>query len=325
MSDHPAADAHTDLAEGGSPGARQPLTGRARWVFGVLKALSILPLPVLHRLGGVLAWLSIRLKRPEWRVARVNADLCFPDWPAAGRDRLARASLRENAKGLTELAALWQWPVPRVLGLIQSVEGEAVIDDALAEGRGLLVIAPHHGAWEALQMWLAQRVPLHALYRPPRWKELEALLNRGRSRGGATFWPAKPSGIRALFKALKAGEAVGVLPDQSPPGEGVFVPFFGHPAKTMTLFGKLAARTEAPVVIGWAERLERGAGYRLHWRRVTEPVGDPDPETAAAAMNQAIEAVVRERPEQYQWTYRRFARRPVGTKSPYRREAAAHQ
>jgi KDO2-lipid IV(A) lauroyltransferase len=225
--------------------------------------------------------------------------------------------MRENAKGLVELAALWQWPVPRVLGLIKSVEGEQVIDTALAEGKGLLVIAPHHGAWEILQMWLAQRVPLHALYRPPRWKELEALLNRGRSRSGATFWPAKPSGIRALFKALQAGEAVGVLPDQSPPGEGVFVPFFGQPAKTMTLFGKLAARTDAPVVIGWVERLPNGSGYALHWHRVTESVDDKDPEVAAAALNREIEQVVLARPEQYQWTYRRFSRREAGRENPY--------
>ncbi|WP_235013500.1 lysophospholipid acyltransferase family protein [Spiribacter roseus] len=295
------------------------LRGRARVVDAALRALSHLSLPALHRLGNAAAWLTERLGREEWHVARVNADLCFPDWSEEARRQLARSALRENARGLVELAAAWQWPVRRVLGLIESVEGAEVVDEALAEGRGLLVIAPHHGAWEVLQMWLAQRVRLNALYRPPRWKELEALLNRGRSRSGAVFWPARPSGIRALFKALKAGEAVGVLPDQSPPGEGVFAPFFGRPAKTMTLFGKLAERTNAPVVIGWAERLERGRGYRLHWRRVTEPVGDPDPEVAATALNREIERVVEARPAQYQWTYRRFSRRPAGWANPYER------
>jgi len=296
-----------------------PLRGRARAVDAGLRALSHLSLPTLHRIGDAAAWLTERLGREECHVAQVNADLCFPDWSEAERRQLARAALRENARGLVELAAAWQWPVSRVLGLIESVEGADVVDDALAEGRGLLVIAPHHGAWEVLQMWLAQRVRLNALYRPPRWKELEALLNRGRSRSGAVFWPARPSGIRALFKALKAGEAVGVLPDQSPPGEGVFAPFFGRHAKTMTLFGKLAARTDAPVVIGWAERLPHGGGYRLHWNRVREPVGDPDPEVAALALNREIEQVVRARPAQYQWTYRRFAKRRPGTLNPYRR------
>ncbi|AGY91142.1 hypothetical protein SPICUR_00575 [Spiribacter curvatus] len=298
---------------------RVPLHGRARAIDVALRLLSRLSLPALHRLGNAAAWLTERLRREEWHVARVNADLCFPDWSEEARQRLARASLRENAKVLFELAAVWHWPLPRVLGLIKAVDGADVVDDAIAEGRGLLVIAPHHGAWELLQIWLAQRVRLNALYRPPRWAELEALLNRGRSRSGAVFWPARPSGIRALFKALKAGEAVGVLPDQSPPGEGVFVPFFGRNAKTMTLFGKLAARTDAPVIIGWAERLERGAGYRLHWRRVAEPVDDADPAVAAAALNREIERLVRESPEQYQWTYRRFAKRESMTLNPYKR------
>ena len=300
--------------------ADQPLRGRGRAVDLLLGLFSRLSLPALHRLGRAIAWLSERLNREEWRVACVNADLCFPDWSPPARRALARAALRENAKGLFELAALWKWPMPRVLALVRAVEGADTVEAALAEGRGLLVIAPHHGAWELLQMWLAQRVRLNALYRPPRWRELETLLNRGRSRSGAVFWPARPSGIRALFKALKAGEAVGVLPDQSPPGEGVFVPFFGRSAKTMTLFGKLAARTDAPVVIGWAERLPAGGGYAVHWHRVTEPVGDPDPEAAAAALNREIERVVLQRPEQYQWTYRRFSRREEGRANPYEAE-----
>ncbi|MDR9433704.1 MAG: lysophospholipid acyltransferase family protein [Spiribacter sp.] len=302
---------------GGNPGADAPLKGRARVINAILGLFSLLPLRALHALGDATAWLSMRFNRPEAHIAQVNANLCFSDWPQARRQWLARAAMRENAKGLFELAAVWRWSPERVLGKVQMIEGAEVIDEAMAEGKGMLVIAPHHGAWEVLQMWLARRVPLHALYRPPRWSELEALLNRGRSRSGATFWPAKPAGIRALFKVLKAGEAVGVLPDQSPPGEGVFVPFFGHPAKTMTLFGKLAKRTGAPVIIGWAERLPQGQGYRLHWHRVTEAVDHNDPEQAAAAMNREIERVVLERPEQYQWTYRRFLRRETGEANPY--------
>jgi KDO2-lipid IV(A) lauroyltransferase len=279
--------------------------------------LSLLPLPVLHALAVSLAWAAEKLKVPEWRVARINVDLCFPSWPQQDRYQLARKAIRENGKGVLELAALWYWPLPRVLQLIKAVHGADVIDSALAEGEGLLVIAPHQGAWEILQIWLSQRTRLNALYRTPRWVELEALFNRGRSRSGATFWPAKPSGIRALYKALKSGQSVGVLPDQSPPGEGVFVPFFSHPAKTMTLFGKLAARTNAPVVIGWAKRLPNGRGYTLHWHRVTEPVDAEEVEVAAAALNREIEQVVLSCPEQYQWTYRRFLRRQLGQENPY--------
>lgn len=300
---------------------KNPSKLAAGLIQAILWSLSFLPLRALHGLGALAAGLSARLGSSEWRVAQVNVDLCFPSWSTGARQQLAKAALRENASGLFELAALWYRPVPRVLNLIQGVEGQEAVDQAIAEGRGLLVIAPHQGAWEVLQIWLAQHISLHAMYRPPRWAALEPLLNRGRSRSGAKFWPARPSGIRALYKALKAGEAVGLLPDQSPPGEGVFVPFFGQPAKTMTLFGKLAARSEAPVIIGWAERLPKGRGYQLHWRRVEAPVNDPDPEVAAAAMNQEIEQIVLACPAQYQWTYRRFARRASGTPNPYRKSS----
>lgn len=292
---------------------------RARLLDLLLRLAARLPLPLLHRLGDGLGRLASRLPGRERHVARVNIQLCFPDRPLAERQALVTASLQESIKGLLELGPIWHRPLSRVLSLVREVEGEEAVERALAEGRGLLVIAPHHGSWELLQMWLAQQTRLHALYRPPRQHWLEPLLVRGRSRSGATFWPARPSGIRALFKALRAGEAVGVLPDQQPPGEGVYVPFFGQPAKTMTLFCKLAARSEAPVIIGWAQRLPRGAGYRLHWHRVEDNLRDPDAEKAATAMNRAIERVVAGAPAQYQWTYRRFQRRPQGRDNPYKR------
>ena len=293
------------------------LKGRARVLDAVLRLLSHLSLRQLHVLANLIAFLSRVIKTREANVAMTNVNLCFPGWSQKDRHSLARQAMRENAKGIAEIAALWYWPRQKVLKLVRSVDGEAVLEQALAEGKGLLVLAPHQGAWEILQMWLAQKVSLNALYRPPRWPELEALLNKGRSRSGAKFWPAKPSGVRALLKALKAGETVGVLPDQSPPGEGVYAPFFGQPAKTMTLFSKLAARTGAPVIVGWAERLPSAQGYKLHWYRATESLADADSNIAAKALNQEIESVVMQCPEQYQWTYRRFLKRPAGLSNPY--------
>ncbi|HKJ95059.1 MAG TPA: lysophospholipid acyltransferase family protein [Gammaproteobacteria bacterium] len=290
----------------------------ARLTEGLLRTLARVPLPVLHRLGNGLGRLADLVPNEARHIARVNMELAFPEQPQGWRRRMARRSLQETAKTMLELGPLWYRPVPDVLRLIRFVDGEDVVDSALDRGRGMLVIAPHLGAWELLQMWLAQRTTLHALYRPPRQQALESLITRGRSRSGATFWPATPSGVRALFKALRNGESVGVLPDQQPPEEGVFVPFFGHPAKTMTLFSKLARRSGAPVIIGWAERLPRGRGFRVHWRPVDAAVGNADAEAGAAAMNRAIEDAVRELPEQYQWTYRRYSRRPEGERNPYK-------
>lgn len=291
---------------------------RADLIEHLLRSLAYLPLPLLHAGGTLAGTLACLIPNNARHIARVNAELCFPDWPTRRKRALVRCSLRESAKTLLELGPLWYRPPRQLLRLIREVEGAEILDAAIESSRGVLIIAPHLGSWELLQVWVANRTGLHALYRPPRQTDLEDLIKRARARTGARFWPSRPAGVRALYRALRAGEAVGILPDQQPPGEGVFVPFFGVPAKTMTLFGKLAARSHAPMVLGWAERLAHGRGYRLHWHAVDEAVRDPDPLRAAAALNQAIEAAVRQRPCQYQWSYRRFSRRPEGERNPYK-------
>lgn len=292
---------------------------RTRLVDGLLRLTARLPLPLLHGLGRTLGAIADGLPNRARHITRVNVELCFPERPLAEKRRLVRRALQASACNLLELGAIWRRPVAETLALIRDVDGETIFTEILAEGRGVLIIAPHLGAWELLQAWVAQRTRLHALYRPPRQAWLESLLVAARSRTGARLWPARHSGVRALFKALRAGETVGILPDQQPPREGVYAEFFGHPAKTMTLFGKIARRSGAPMLTGWAERLPRGQGYRLHWRRVDPAVADADPLTAARALNRSIEAAVRECPEQYLWTYRRFSRQPEGTRNPYKR------
>lgn len=290
---------------------------RADLIERLLRLLAYLPLPLLHAGGTLAGTLAGLIPNNARHIARVNAELCFPDWPAQRKRALVRGSLRESGKTLLELGPLWYRPPQRLLQLIRAVEGAEILDTAIASGRGVLIIAPHLGSWELLQVWVAQRTSLHALYRPPRQTDLESLIRRARGRTGAQFWPARPAGVRALYRALRAGEAIGILPDQQPPKEGVFAPFFGVPAKTMTLFGKLAARSRAPMVLGWAERLAHGRGYRLHWHAVDEAVRDPDPLRAATALNRAIETAIRQQPCQYQWSYRRFSRRPQGECNPY--------
>lgn len=296
----------------------KPPLSRADLIGHLLRLLAYLPLPLLHAGGALAGTLAYLIPNSARHIARVNVELCFPDWPVRRKRALIRCSLRESAKALLELGPLWYRSPQQLLRLIREVEGAEILDAAIESGRGVLIIAPHLGSWELLQVWVARRTKLHALYRPPRQADLEGLIKRARGRTGAHFWPARPAGIRALYRALRAGDAIGILPDQQPPGEGVFAPFFGVPAKTMTLFGKLAARSRAPMVMGWAERLAHGRGYRLHWRAVDETVRDPDPMQAATALNRVIEIAVRQQPCQYQWSYRRFSRQPQGERNPYK-------
>jgi len=119
--------------------------------------------------------------------------------------------------------------------------------------------------------------------------------------------------VRKLYKRLVDGGVVGILPDQQPKlGDGEFAPFFGTPALTMVLLSRLAQRTGALVLFAFAERLPRGAGFRLHVLPAPPGIADPDLPTAVAALNRGVEACVRLAPAQYQWHYKRYSIRPPG-------------
>jgi KDO2-lipid IV(A) lauroyltransferase len=153
-------------------------------------------------------------------------------------------------------------------------------------------------------------MPLSVLYRPPKLRWLEPLMIAGRSRWQATVAPANLKGVRMLYRALARGEAVGLLPDQAPgAGEGVWADFFGRPAYTMTLVRRLQQRSGAAMIMAFAERLPGGAGYRLHLEAL------PAERFDEAALNRAVEAQVRRRPEQYLWSYNRY-KIPAGAKPP---------
>jgi len=285
----------------------------------LIKAFALLPLPLVRALGWLIGGLLSLFPNRERRNAEVNLKLVFPSMAADERAALLRRVMRENTCTMLEMPAAWCRPAAYWMRHIEIADGGALMREKLALGKGVLVAAPHQGNWEVGVHALASLAPATILYRPPRQAGLEALIVEGRSRQGATLVPIGASAIRAMYGALKRGEMVTILPDQQPKpgrGAGVFAPFFGHPALTMTFFSRLASRSGAPVLLTWAERLP-GGRYRLHFREASGAVSDEDEVVAATALNAGVEQVVRTRPEQYLWTYRRFGVQPDGQPSPY--------
>jgi KDO2-lipid IV(A) lauroyltransferase len=185
-----------------------------------------------------------------------------------------------------------------------------VLAQAHARGRGVVVLTPHLGGFEIAAFYIAQRLPMTVMYRPPRLRWIEPLMVAGRSRFGANVVPADLKGVRAFFRALKAGQAVGMLPDQTPgTGEGAWADFFGRPAYTMMLVTRLQSSMGAAVVIVSAQRLPCGRGYHLRFEELA--AGELTP----AQLNGAVEAVVRRCPEQYLWGYNRY-KTPAGAPPP---------
>ncbi len=226
---------------------------------------------------------------------------------AKERHALARASVIETGKAIAEVAAIWGRSPEHVLGLVREVRGEALFDAARAIGKGVIIGGPHLGCWEILNYWVAARTPLSIVYRPPRQTSLEPLLVKVRGHLPVEQIPASGIGVRALFRRIAAGGTVGILPDQRPKqGEGVMAPFFGVPALTMVLMSRLARSTGVPVLFAFAERLPRGAGYRVHFLDAPPGIADEDLGVACAALNRGVERCVERAFAQYQWTYKRF-------------------
>jgi len=274
----------------------------------VLRLLARLPLQWLHLAGSALGWLTYGVS-PTYR-ARLRENL-YASGVCAGTEchRLLRRAIAETGKGVAELIAIWFGADDVVSGLVRC-DTWHVVEEARQGRHGIIFLTPHLGCFEVSALYGAQRLPITVLYRPPKMGWLEPLMVAGRSRWRARVAPASMKGVRLLYKALRDGEAVGLLPDQAPSrGEGVWAPFFGRPAYTMTLVARLQKATDAAVVMAFAERLPRGAGYHLHLRAL--PVAGLD----EAAINRAVEDMVRICPEQYLWGYNRY-KVPAGAEPP---------
>jgi len=292
---------------------------RARLIRWALRALSALPLRANHALGallGEIAWLA--RTRPR-RISEINLALCLPERSDEERRRLARRSLRETGKTLTESAWLWCRPRALVEGHLVEVRGGEILGRARARGRGVLAVTPHLGSWELCNLPFSETGDITYLYRPPRNPVVEPMLIAGRANLGGRPARIGPGGIRTVIGELRNRGTVGVLPDQEPDADnGVFAPFFETPALTMTLLAKLAGRTDPSVLFVVAERLPRARGWRVHFVEPEPGIGDADPLRATTALNRSVERCIALCPEQYLWSYRRFRELPEGGRRPYR-------
>ncbi|MHB1056900.1 MAG: LpxL/LpxP family acyltransferase [Rhodanobacter sp.] len=288
------------------------------FIYLLLRLLALLSLRALHGIGSALGRLL------SWRGGRmvdntaVNLRIARPSLDDAAQAALLCEVLAESGKSACEIVKIWGAGAERALGLVREVRGEALLDTALAAGKGVIIAAPHLGCWELLNYWLCRKTPMAILYRPPRIAAVEGLLRKVRGALAPEQVRADGAGVRALYKRLAAGGTVGILPDQKPrAGEGRFAPFFGRQALTMVLLPRLAARTGAAVLYAFAERLPRGAGYRIQLLPAPEGLADADMGVACAALNRGVQDCIELAFAQYQWQYKRFS--ADGLVSPYER------
>ena len=266
----------------------------------LFKLLSLLPLWLLHGLGWVLGWLAFIVSstyRHRFLENVRQAAVPRAQWlPAVG----AAGQL------VAELPRLWFGrPCPVEL------RGGEHVEAALAAGRGIVFLTPHVGCFEVAAQTYANRYgqsghPMTVLFRPPRQAWLSKLVVESRARPGLLTAPTTLAGVKQLMKALRQGQCVGLLPDQVPPeGQGLWVPFFGRDAYTMTLSARLALQTNGVVLLAWGQRLSWGRGYRVQVSLMDGALS-PVLGEATAQINRAMESLVRKAAGQYLWGYARY-------------------
>ncbi len=264
----------------------------------ILKPLSALPLPLVHKLGAGLGWLLFftMSKAKRHALANMTQSGLFPNQTT----KALRQSFYTMGKAILETPVIWNSSDKKINQLLQNIHGWEIVEEGVKANKGIIFLTPHMGCFEITSLYYALHHPITVLYRAPKKAWLKPLVNTGRERPNITLAEANASGVRKLLQTLKKGEAIGILPDQIPgAGEGEWADFFGKPAYTMTLASKLAEKTGATIIMAFGERLPNSKGYALHLKKV-------DSIATATHLNQAIETQIKQCPSQYYWSYNRY-------------------
>lgn len=264
----------------------------------IFKPFAWLPLPLLHAIGSAIGRVMFYTMHKSKKRALEN--IKQSQLHEHGLNQAVMQNFINLGQAVMETLSIWQRKPSQIKPLVKEVVGWEHVVKAQDSEVGAIYLTPHMGSFEMASLYFASNYPITALFRPPKKKWLRPLMYQGRSKGNVTLAEANASGVRLLMKALKKGEAVGILPDQLPgKGEGEWANLFGKPAYTMTLASKLAQKTGATVIMAFGERLDKGRGYRMHFTPV-------DAINSTLELNQAVEKQIRQCPNQYYWHYNRY-------------------
>lgn len=270
--------------------------------IAVFRGLGLLPLSLLQKVGMFLGCVGWIMPGTYKRRAAKNMAYAYPNPPIS----LQRQSMQQLLCMFLELPYLWAPRNANRITELISCDEWPLIDQTLAEGKGLILISPHIGCFEMLGPFYSQRHPAAVIFKEPRMRWLSDLINSIRLSPQLTLVPATQAGVKGLLRTLMRGQTIGFLPDQVPAeGDGVYAPFFGQSAYTITLVQRMQAVKQTPVFTVGLERLPNARGYHFHVVPMMAPLST-DPVVAATEMNAALENMIRRMPSQYLWGYNRY-------------------
>ena len=278
-----------------------------KFLLFLMASLPIAAARTFSRQLGRLLWF---LGGRSYRVTCRNIELAYPELDGSEQSNLAKKSFLSTAELTGEMGWVWLRSWSKVHKRIMEVSGSELVTDALEDGRGVVVLAPHLGNWEVLGLHLGTLGQVVSLYEPVKLELLSSLIVRARQRSGAVLVPTNKRGIASLVKSVRAGHIAGILPDQVPTqsASGENVEFMGNLCFTGTLSSNIIRRTGALAVFGFAQRIS--GGFQIRYLPASEKIYSEDISESLVALNTGVEKCISYCPEQYQWEYKRFRTHP---------------
>lgn len=285
------------------------------WLFFGLQRLStLLPLSWIEAPGTFLGWLMYRLAPSRRRVARINIQQAYPEYDEVQIKKLIKASFKSLGISVFEMGLAW-WASGDYLRAHCDIEGLEHLEQAVAKGKGVIMLTGHFSTLEIGGALLSLYTPLHSVYKRAHNPMFDTFMLYYRSKRLKKL--IANTNVRDFIKGLRNGYATWYAPDQDFTQHIVFAPFLGGTATTLISTGKIAQMTGASVVPFFPQRLEKGKGYKLVLLPALENFPSGDQYQDAVKVNQALEEMVRRNPEQYAWLHKRFKTQPEGQPSIY--------
>ena len=276
-------------------------------MYAFLKLFSKLPLVAIQSLAQLIGYFLFLTRSSARRVTEINLKTAYPALTDQQRQNLAQASLKHQAMTYAESIKIWGSSTTYALSLITKIHGEDVLTHALAMNKGVIAVVPHFGAWELLNVWLNQHSSPVIMYKPSKQKDLNRFMLEARQRLNATLVPTDETGVRAIFKHLKQGGLTVILPDHVPKASGgIYSMFYGQHALSSTLVAKLASKTQCAVIGLTCTRNNDLSGFEIHAVELSTDILCKDLQHSMDTLNQEMERMINQAPEQYLWGYKRF-------------------
>lgn len=289
---------------------RNELIGRL--LVGFVKLNYRLPAKLSFWLTWISSKLAIRFNTKSSRPIRDNISLCFPELSEREQSCLINQFLKQNAHMNKECSLAWLGDKNTINELIDDVFQQALITRLQEAGKPIIIAVPHIGNWEYFWRWLQFNYDATGIYSPSKYGAVSDLMLNARQRFGGRPCSADIGGMVRLLKGLKENKIMMILPDQAPsPKSGIYSPFFGHSAYTMTLLHRLLRKTGAQLIFGASIRNDRNH-FDMYLESPNFDSETDDLESFNVGLNQQIESIILKNPDQYLWSYKRFKRQPKG-------------